>query len=331
MGMAGQQNRSRVSAGVPAGGQFAHDRRAEPSTTSLSDQPNWGSVDEVRIGGRSPWGEIQWVEEIDQGIVRASTAGHGGYKLSPERNRKIPAALRNSDRWYEEDLEANIPVMYFGKDEEARSSAEERVREWFPDQYEAATGIEVGFGESFVRDKAVWRAEREAAGDWVTTSASMSDDRLATIVHMSKISAGELDKSDEMIFVVPLRDEYRNRGENKHFGAYDPPFFIPAARIDQYEHRPVPKPPPRPRATGVNTSALPAKDMNRYWRLDGRVTSTKQLIDDGYIIGVDVAKNGKRSLRCSVTRDDSNTLFYSLPVSKETGDAVAAAIPKTGD
>ena len=58
----------------------------------------------------TPWGTPQDVCIIVDGIVRISTAGHGGYWLSPERNKQVPYQDRlktfcqnGLNGWYEED------------------------------------------------------------------------------------------------------------------------------------------------------------------------------------------------------------------------------------
>lgn len=75
------------------------------------DQPDWGHTG-VTVGSRTPWGPAQLVRGIAPGITRAFAPGHGGYKLSPERNRVIPAALRRRSGWYEEEDEAHIVAWY---------------------------------------------------------------------------------------------------------------------------------------------------------------------------------------------------------------------------
>lgn len=70
-------------------------------------------------GGRSPWGSIQSVEEIAEGIVSVTTAGHGGIWLAPALEAKVPAGLRALARqyapsqWYEEDCDAYIVGFVF--------------------------------------------------------------------------------------------------------------------------------------------------------------------------------------------------------------------------
>lgn len=43
---------------------------------------------------QTPWGPAQTADVIAPGIVFYTTASHGGYHLSPERNALIPLAVR---------------------------------------------------------------------------------------------------------------------------------------------------------------------------------------------------------------------------------------------
>ena len=54
----------------------------------------------------TPWGASQTRDNVAEGIDFYSTMGHGGFKLSPERNKQVPAKWRLGGRflgWYEED------------------------------------------------------------------------------------------------------------------------------------------------------------------------------------------------------------------------------------
>lgn len=181
------ENQNRQPKGIPVGGQYATAERGE-STTTL-DAPfevvgqttvetvdrDWGATPDVRDGSRTPWGSAQYAEEVVPGIVSVGTAGHGGVKLSPERNAAIPAPLRNRSGWYEEDCEVSIVGMYHP--DAARSAgyyspadqqrwAEDRresVKDWFPDQYMAATGETLTPEDSFTLLK---RAEQQSIADF---------------------------------------------------------------------------------------------------------------------------------------------------------------------
>lgn len=185
--------------GIPVGGQFATSERAESSANLFevestavavetedgialvearyAEQARWGSVTGVRTDSRTPWGAAQSVDHPAPGIAVASCAGHGGVKLSPERNAVIPPALRNKSGWYEEDCEAQIVGMYFpetfphyrgagvadaDQNEWRRDAFEQSVKSWFPDEYTKATGKTVAVEESSVlRDRAKQRSKED--------------------------------------------------------------------------------------------------------------------------------------------------------------------------
>ncbi|MEY9424642.1 hypothetical protein ABIF69_011148 [Bradyrhizobium japonicum] len=56
---------------------------------------------EVESRAHTPWGASQGATLYAEGIERHSTAGHGGFKLSAERNRKVHPTLRSKGGWYE--------------------------------------------------------------------------------------------------------------------------------------------------------------------------------------------------------------------------------------
>lgn len=160
-------------------GEIMDDMRANGRT----GMEEWGSVRHVNEGSRTPWGQAQYVEHVASGIVSVGCAGHGGIKLSKERNAAIPPALRRSSGWYEEDGEAKIVGMYhpeaFPKvmdsigESGARAYFEGGVKSDFPDEYTAATGNPVDVNASWVlrdrakrEDKAAFRAAH--ANEFVT-------------------------------------------------------------------------------------------------------------------------------------------------------------------
>ena len=42
----------------------------------------------------TPWGWTREIQELAEGVLRVTTAGHGGLKLSRERWEELPAAVR---------------------------------------------------------------------------------------------------------------------------------------------------------------------------------------------------------------------------------------------
>ena len=64
----------------------------------------------------TPWGPSQDAEAIADGITFHSTASHGGIHLSPERQAKMPAYMRDTfagGPWYEEDCDYVRVVVVF--------------------------------------------------------------------------------------------------------------------------------------------------------------------------------------------------------------------------
>lgn len=65
----------------------------------------------------TPWGDSQFVETIAEGIMRVSTASHGGFVLSPERLKAMPERFKlnryGTGRFFEEDCEWALVVLAF--------------------------------------------------------------------------------------------------------------------------------------------------------------------------------------------------------------------------
>lgn len=131
----------------------------------------------------TPWGTADSVHRYSDGIAFVSTSSHGGFKVPAKLNRRIPPPLRKGDGWYEEDCEWAIVALFhpdspaFGSDGKSRDDvcrdARRLVKEYFPDDYEAATGIAVRPEESHIVARRAARAEhpdryevRSAKGDW---------------------------------------------------------------------------------------------------------------------------------------------------------------------
>jgi hypothetical protein len=120
-----------------------------------------------------------------------STAGHGGIKLSRERNAAVPAYMRREGGWYEEDCEWAIAAVVHPigftrvcptEDNPNRTEwdiANSTLREWYPDEFEQWTGMKLVEGESFKRDERNFKIDNDnnfvvrsawgAWADWVPT------------------------------------------------------------------------------------------------------------------------------------------------------------------
>ncbi len=74
----------------------------------------------MRTGMSSPWGTIQDVEVIADGIVYVSTASHGGIWVASELLHRIKEEMQDyaaywsgSSQWFEEDCAAQCVVVSF--------------------------------------------------------------------------------------------------------------------------------------------------------------------------------------------------------------------------
>lgn len=344
-------NPNRQPAGIPAGGQFAPGFHPESTLALDGDEPglapeqSLGDVSNVREGSRTPWGTADWVSHVAPGAVQVSTAGHGGIKLSPERNKMIPTALRNAFGWYEEDCEAGI-VAWFHPDacpqkgqsaEDVSESGRQTTINWFPNAYEAATGDSLHIGQSYIRDQDIWHSAH--AKDEVAVSATRSP-KFSGFTEVTVRQGGRAaEGSAERVLMVPS-EEYNDPAHRHPIGRYAGCFVAdPDRSYADVTPPPAPPKPPRPRYREVATSGLtPAQraraesEMARRWRTaDGEVRSLAEIISGGGIVGkssVSADSRGRRTyyLRYATEAEgapDSSTT-YALEVSKATWDAIAA-------
>lgn len=274
------------------------------------DEQRWGSVDAPKLG--SPiqgWGRVNEIYDLAPGVIFASCEGHGGVKLSPERNAVIPPPLRRSNRWYEEDCEVSIVGMYHPDIEwSSKASTEEferEVKQWFPDDWEKATGGVIQPGESRARDEALWRAEHH--GDFITSSARKSRiDPDLLVITARREPDGEREE-----FLVPSA-EYATRKDNPSgLFVVDPSRHAklpPAAeRGSGRDEGPAPV---RVRSDSLSSSALSQayidgsitgatrdrveKDLGQRWRLqDGSVKTLRDILHDEDVVKTAYEENGK--------------------------------------
>lgn len=163
----------------------------------------------------TPWGMSQHSSVYGDGIVFYGTAGHGGIKLSPEKNAKVPAAMRQGSGWYEEDCEAAKVVFTFPevfKPETVKASIK-ILKDYFPKAYEKATGETVSLEESrTLGEEAFKEANKE---NYVVIAASRGTDEVPEdmVVGIATIGGerGHFGKSvAEKVFLIP-REEYQKR------------------------------------------------------------------------------------------------------------------------
>lgn len=124
----------------------------------------------------TPWGTADEVRLYCDGIVFASTPSHGGIKVAPDLNARIPAYMRRGDGWYEEDCDWCIPFAVFESLLRAGGNigvirtldAGDHLRtlkSWHPDAYEKFTAQPIKPGESYTRDREAFDEEGAAVGE----------------------------------------------------------------------------------------------------------------------------------------------------------------------
>lgn len=125
----------------------------------------------MKIPVSTPWGKPQSCNELAEGILSISTAGHGGFKLDRKHNAQVNALWRKAGGWYEEDCEWAIVAITFPKlfNESQMQQAVYSLKNWHPVVYTQITGIPVLLEESFsLREEAFAKA---SVGQYVSNSA----------------------------------------------------------------------------------------------------------------------------------------------------------------
>lgn len=170
----------------------------------------------------TPWGQSQNETIIlTNGIVRVSTAGHGGVRVYARLNRKIPLFLRKAARlgesgWYEEDIEWCIPAVVFEDHwrdwangtnwttgDFQMESAHKTFRDAYPDGYERYTGAKLLPGQSWKRDE---RLFIDANRDSHICEAAWGDWHPQVPEGMVAVYGVRPSDGDRMHFLVPRED-----------------------------------------------------------------------------------------------------------------------------
>jgi hypothetical protein len=157
---------------------------------------------EERSTASTPWGPSQGATVYADGVIFHSTAGHCGFLLSPERNRKVHPTLRVSGGTYEEDeawaiVAFTFPHLFTSYE---RRCAKRTMKASFPDAWEAITGNVL---------ESAWKKDERAffdkhANDWIVASAIFSDHQPG---YTEVIATKRGPCSEERRFLVPS-DEY---------------------------------------------------------------------------------------------------------------------------
>lgn len=130
---------------------------------------------DIHSTAHTPWGPSQGATIYVEGITAHTTAGHGGFHLSVERNRKVHRMLRANGGWYEEDAAwAIVAITYphlFTSFE--RRCAERTIKDSWPEAWEAIFGTVLQPGESRTKDERAFLQKH--ANDWIVASAIFSE------------------------------------------------------------------------------------------------------------------------------------------------------------
>ena len=161
---------------------------------------------EIRSRAHTPWGPSQGATVFAEGIVCHSTAGHGGFHLSTDRNASVHSRLRKRDGWYEEDSEWAIvaitfPHLFTGFE---RRCAEQTLKDSWPDAWEVIFGTVLRPGESRKKDRRAFEARH--AGDWVVVSAIRSEHHDGFVEVIATLGGGRGDCLERRRFLVPAGD-----------------------------------------------------------------------------------------------------------------------------
>jgi len=163
---------------------------------------------EIGSTAHTPWGTSQGATVYTEGVVCYSTAGHGGFHLSAERNRSVHPMLRARGGWYEEDegwaiVAITFPQLFTSYE---RRCAARTIKDSWPDAWEAIFGTVLQPGESREKDRRAF--EQEHAHDWIVVSAITSDQHPGFVEVVATPGGRRGAGTEERRFLVPS-DEYR--------------------------------------------------------------------------------------------------------------------------
>lgn len=158
---------------------------------------------EISSRSQTPWGVSQGATVYAEGVVSHSTAGHGGFKLSAERNRRVHPLLRATGGWYEEDCAWAIvaiafPELFTGSE---RRCAERSIKDSWPDAWEAVSGTVLRPGESHVKDRLAFHEAH--AGDWIVVSAIACEHQKGFVECVATPGGQRGAGTEERRFLVP--------------------------------------------------------------------------------------------------------------------------------
>jgi hypothetical protein len=157
----------------------------------------------------TPWGTSQGATVYADGVTVHSTAGHGGFHLSAERNGRVNPSLRARDGWYEEDCAWAVVAITFPHlfTSFERRCAERTIKDTWPDAWEAISGTLLEPGESREKDRGTFEAAH--ANDWIVISAITSSNENGFVEVVATRGGKRGADTRECRFLVPCED-YRS-------------------------------------------------------------------------------------------------------------------------
>ncbi|MCW0001811.1 hypothetical protein OE766_26710 [Pararhizobium sp. YC-54] len=185
----------------------------------------------VRMNCNTPWGPSQGATIYAEGVVSHTTAGHGGFKLSSDRNAAVHPLLRADDGFYEEDAAWAIVALTFPDlfTRYERKVADKTVRDSWPDAWETIFGRSLAPGQSHEKDARAFA--RAHAGDWVVISAIRSEHHAGMTEVIATLGGTRDNRATERRFLVPSADYAAGRfgfviDATKHAAYHGPSSFV---------------------------------------------------------------------------------------------------------
>lgn len=174
----------------------------------------------------SPWGKIQDAAKIRSGFTNVSTAGHGGIRVSNKWASKLPeVALKKGIQyanywWFEEDVAYAIPFFAFrlSDDQEKIDYVEGKLKDWYPDIYEALTGKKVEESESRVLRQRSFAEKTKDSMVAVSAKLAKSGDVEVYACRGGRGQDGNY-RSELERFIVPV-EEYDQRFKENEWGVF---------------------------------------------------------------------------------------------------------------
>jgi hypothetical protein len=162
---------------------------------------------EICSRASTPWGASQGATLYAEDVVFHSTAGHGGFHISADRNRRVHPLLRAEGGWYEEDecwaaVAITFPHLFTAFE---RRCAERTIKDSWPHAWEAIFGTVLQPGESREKDRRAFEAAH--ALDWLVASAITSKHRPDFVEVVATLGGKRGPGTEERRFLVPC-DEY---------------------------------------------------------------------------------------------------------------------------